>query len=232
MNFSRQEYWRGLPFPSPGDLPYPGNEPGLLHWRQILYRLSHQGGQIGTLVIVICSNHFKTPVQQCYLRYYCLCLKPGEKIKGVLFCFFLSRPHFPESRDPWSSEKWPQCVSGYITMSCDKFCNWGMKQCCVYGFPWISSSLSLGKMKFVKYVFMPLSALGASVSLIFCSTHSRLLPKISCPWHRLSFCHLMHPQRRILIVTYCRNNYLCTEWRLSIHDRSLGCLPGGSAHPP
>lgn len=59
----------------------------------------------------------------------------------VLFCF-LSRPHFPESRDPWSSEKWPQCVSGYTTMSCDKFYNWGMKQCCVYGFPWISSSLS------------------------------------------------------------------------------------------
>ena len=24
MGFSRQEYWSGLPFPSPGDLPYPG----------------------------------------------------------------------------------------------------------------------------------------------------------------------------------------------------------------
>ena len=24
MEFSRQEYWRGLPFPSPGDLPNPG----------------------------------------------------------------------------------------------------------------------------------------------------------------------------------------------------------------
>ena len=24
MRFSRQEYWSGLPFPSPGDLPYPG----------------------------------------------------------------------------------------------------------------------------------------------------------------------------------------------------------------
>ena len=27
MGFSRQEYWSGLPFPSPGDLPYPGIEP-------------------------------------------------------------------------------------------------------------------------------------------------------------------------------------------------------------
>ena len=28
MEFSRQEYWSGLPFPSPGDLPNPGIEPG------------------------------------------------------------------------------------------------------------------------------------------------------------------------------------------------------------
>ena len=27
MEFSRQEYWSGLPFPSPGDLPIPGIEP-------------------------------------------------------------------------------------------------------------------------------------------------------------------------------------------------------------
>ena len=26
MGFSRQEYWNGLPFPSPGDLPDPGIE--------------------------------------------------------------------------------------------------------------------------------------------------------------------------------------------------------------
>ena len=28
MGFSRQEYWSGLPFPSPGDLPNPAIEPG------------------------------------------------------------------------------------------------------------------------------------------------------------------------------------------------------------
>ena len=28
MKFSRQEYWSGLPFPCPGDLPNPGIEPG------------------------------------------------------------------------------------------------------------------------------------------------------------------------------------------------------------
>ena len=40
MEFSRQEYWSGLRFPSPGDLPNPGTEcgfPTLLHWQVILY---------------------------------------------------------------------------------------------------------------------------------------------------------------------------------------------------
>ena len=27
MGFSKQVYWSGLPFPSPGDLPIPGIEP-------------------------------------------------------------------------------------------------------------------------------------------------------------------------------------------------------------
>ena len=40
MAFSRQEYWSGLPFPSPGDLSYPGIEPRLLHRRQNLSQLS------------------------------------------------------------------------------------------------------------------------------------------------------------------------------------------------
>ena len=30
MEFSTQEYWSELPFPSPGDLPNPGIEPGSL----------------------------------------------------------------------------------------------------------------------------------------------------------------------------------------------------------
>ena len=31
MEFSRQEYWSRLPFPTPGDLPNPGINPNLLH---------------------------------------------------------------------------------------------------------------------------------------------------------------------------------------------------------
>ena len=44
MGFPREEYWGGLPFPSPGESSQPqGLNLGLLHCRQILYHLSHQG---------------------------------------------------------------------------------------------------------------------------------------------------------------------------------------------
>ena len=36
MGFSRQEYWSGLPFPSPGNLPTQGSNPGLPHCRKTL----------------------------------------------------------------------------------------------------------------------------------------------------------------------------------------------------
>ena len=42
MQFSRQEYWSGVPLPSPG-IPTQGSNPGLLYCRQTLHRLSHQG---------------------------------------------------------------------------------------------------------------------------------------------------------------------------------------------
>ena len=42
MGFSRQEYWSGLPFPSPGDLPDPGMEPGSPALQADLYHLRHQ----------------------------------------------------------------------------------------------------------------------------------------------------------------------------------------------
>ena len=41
--FSKQEYWRGFLCLPPGDLPNLEIKPGLLHCRQILYQLSHQG---------------------------------------------------------------------------------------------------------------------------------------------------------------------------------------------
>ena len=42
--FSRKEYWSGLPCPPPGDLPGPGIKPllCLLHW-QVFYNECHLG---------------------------------------------------------------------------------------------------------------------------------------------------------------------------------------------
>ena len=42
MEFSKQEYWSGLPFPLQGIAPTQGLNPGLLHCRWILNQLSHK----------------------------------------------------------------------------------------------------------------------------------------------------------------------------------------------
>ena len=49
MGFSRQEYWSGVPFPSPGDLPHPGIELVFLlssALQVILYPLTYQGSPV------------------------------------------------------------------------------------------------------------------------------------------------------------------------------------------
>ena len=48
MGFSRQEYWRGLPFSSPGDLPAPGIKPGYPALQEDSLHLSHQGSPNNT----------------------------------------------------------------------------------------------------------------------------------------------------------------------------------------
>ena len=43
MKFSRPEYWSGSLSLLQGIFPTQGLNPGLLHWRRILYQLSHKG---------------------------------------------------------------------------------------------------------------------------------------------------------------------------------------------
>ena len=59
MKVSRQEYWSGLLFPSPGDLPNQGSNPGLLHFRLIL---SHPF-QGFTLEALLCLGAIKIGYQ-------------------------------------------------------------------------------------------------------------------------------------------------------------------------
>ena len=46
MGFSRQEFWSGLPFPPPGDLPDPGIEPASPAWQVDSCPRSHQGSPL------------------------------------------------------------------------------------------------------------------------------------------------------------------------------------------
>ena len=46
MGFSRQEYWSGLPFPSPGNLPDPGIEPRSPTLQVDSLLPSHQGSPV------------------------------------------------------------------------------------------------------------------------------------------------------------------------------------------
>ena len=56
MWFSRQENWSGLPFLLERIFPSQGSNPGLLHCRQILYRLRYQGSPIYSTDIFILLN--------------------------------------------------------------------------------------------------------------------------------------------------------------------------------
>ena len=53
MEFSRQEYWSGWPFPYPGDLLTQGLNSGLPRCGQILYHLSYQGSPVPIMVPLI-----------------------------------------------------------------------------------------------------------------------------------------------------------------------------------
>ena len=80
MEFSRQEYWSGLPFPSPEDLPNPGTEPGLPHSRWILYQLSRQGSMVlvnellSDILGFLSCTVLGSPVISNHLVYSCSCL--------------------------------------------------------------------------------------------------------------------------------------------------------------
>ena len=58
MGFSRQEYWSGLSFPSPGDLPNSGIEPRPSAWQVDSLPLSHRGSP-PTLSLHTSNTHSK-----------------------------------------------------------------------------------------------------------------------------------------------------------------------------
>ena len=64
MRFSRQEYWSGLPFPSPGGLPNPGIEPVSPALKMSSLLLSHQGSRgkynpNNSIIHLLCAHVLK-----------------------------------------------------------------------------------------------------------------------------------------------------------------------------
>ena len=52
MEFFRQEYWSGLTFASPGDLPHPSMEPRSPQMQAVSLPLSHWGTVSPTIAII------------------------------------------------------------------------------------------------------------------------------------------------------------------------------------
>ena len=65
MGFPRQEYWSGLPFPSPGDLPNPGIGPMSPVWQTSSLSLCHLGNKSLSLCIALVflpeNRHYTQP---------------------------------------------------------------------------------------------------------------------------------------------------------------------------
>ena len=64
MEFSREEYWSGYPFHSPGDFPTQGLNLSLLHCRQIIYHLIHQRNSVfrGSMEILFFDSGLENAV--------------------------------------------------------------------------------------------------------------------------------------------------------------------------
>ena len=98
MEFSRQEYWGGLPFPSPGDLPDPGTEPRspalqadflpteLQGKPRCLYILEINPLSVGSFVNIFSQSSFH------FVYDFPCCAKAYSLIRSHLFLFLFLLP--------------------------------------------------------------------------------------------------------------------------------------------
>ena len=95
MGFSRQEYWRGLPFPPPGDLPDPGIKPVSPALQANSSLLSPRGSPGATHLVLPCDGLTSatplpsSPAHGCFQRPVCL-LMAGPRAPSP-------RPHQPRA---------------------------------------------------------------------------------------------------------------------------------------
>ena len=104
MGFSRQEYWSGLPFPSPGDLPDPGIEPRSPTFQADALTSEPPGnlikGHIHAKSLKLCLT-LCSPMD---------CSQPGSSVYGILQARILEWVAMPSSRGS-SRRRDPTCIS-------------------------------------------------------------------------------------------------------------------------
>ena len=69
MEFSRQEYWSGLPFPSLGDLPNPGIKPGSTALQVVSFPSEPPGKPQGTKGPTLTGDLIQTGYQYFQMNF-------------------------------------------------------------------------------------------------------------------------------------------------------------------
>ena len=104
MGFPRQEYWSGLPFPSPGDLPNQGIKPESPALQGRFFTIEPPGNihyMVVTTISLIVSTFFSCSSKKmsgCYTQVISatgpLLLMSSSSLLFILSSFFLSDPLF------------------------------------------------------------------------------------------------------------------------------------------
>ena len=68
MGFLKQEYWSGLPFPSPGDLPYPGVEFTSFALADGFFTTKSPGKPLSHYIIYLFYVYWLPSLKECKLQ--------------------------------------------------------------------------------------------------------------------------------------------------------------------
>ena len=121
--FSRKEYWNGLPFPPPGDLPDPGNEPtsALVVDSLPLSHLGRPSQQLHTTIYIKLESESEVTQSCPTLCDFMDCSLSGSSLHGILQARVLEWVAISFSRGSSRprDRTWVSCIPG----RCFKFKN-------------------------------------------------------------------------------------------------------------
>ena len=124
MGFFWQEYWTGLSFSFPGDLPHPGIKPVSCMGRWILYRWTVGEALFSLLVVPCCAKLLQLCPALCNPMN---CSLPGSFVHGILQARILEWIAIPFSRESswltslrsnlhWQAGSWPLAPPGEVSL--------------------------------------------------------------------------------------------------------------------